>query len=216
MEPNWKAILERLPDAVMVTDAQGVIQVWNKTMELLTGYSRHAVEGQHDAFLRCVPAADSNGHSAPVLHTEPEECTLHRRDGGLVPVLRNTRQLHDRAGQVTATVCVFTDLRSLKEPQAQVARLRPHAHRDAVEDRLIGKNQVMREVRDRIRLAADSNATVLILGETGTGKELVAEAIHFESERQNQPLVRVNCSALPETLSDLGKNALRAPEQAQV
>ncbi|MCL5097348.1 MAG: sigma 54-interacting transcriptional regulator, partial [Candidatus Omnitrophica bacterium] len=120
--------------------------------------------------------------------------------GGLVPVLKNTRQLRDGAGQVTGTVCIFTDLRPIKALQAQVARLRSHVRREAGEDRLIGKSQVMREVRERIRLAAESNATVLILGETGTGKELVAEAIHFRSERRNQSLVKVNCSALPETL----------------
>lgn len=200
MEPDWKAILESLPDAVMVTDVQGNIQVWNQTMELLTGYSRHTVDGQHGSFLRCVSADDSNGHSASILHPEPEECTLRRSDGGLVPVLRNTRQLRDGAGQVTGTVCIFTDLRPLKALQAQVARLRFPTHNGTGENRLIGKSQVMREVRNRIRLAAESNATVLILGETGTGKELVAEAIHFQSERQNQPLVRVNCSALPETL----------------
>jgi transcriptional regulator with GAF, ATPase, and Fis domain len=68
------------------------------------------------------------------------------------------------------------------------------------DERLIGRSQVMRELRERIRLAAESNATVLILGETGTGKELVAEAIHFESVRKDKPLIKVNCSALPETL----------------
>jgi PAS domain S-box-containing protein len=176
-------------------------------MELLTGYSRQMVVGQNDAFLRCVPADDRNGNpssasarSDAAPPTAPVECALHQRDGGSVPVLKNTRRLHDGAGQITGTVCIFTDLRPLKALQAQVARLRYDVPNDAGEDRLIGKSLVMREVRERIRLAAESNATVLILGETGTGKELVAEAIHFQSERQNQPLLKVNCSALPETL----------------
>ena len=58
----------------------------------------------------------------------------------------------------------------------------------------------MHQVYERTHLAANSHTTVLILGETGTGKELVAEAIHFASTRKQGPLVKVNCSALSENL----------------
>jgi Nif-specific regulatory protein len=58
----------------------------------------------------------------------------------------------------------------------------------------------MRAVYDQIAQVADSPATVLIRGESGTGKELVARAIHFSSSRRNNPLVCVNCAALPENL----------------
>jgi transcriptional regulator with PAS, ATPase and Fis domain len=57
----------------------------------------------------------------------------------------------------------------------------------------------MQEVFQLLELAAPSEATVLLLGETGTGKELVAQAIHLNSPRRQGPLVVVNCAALPET-----------------
>jgi DNA-binding NtrC family response regulator len=69
-------------------------------------------------------------------------------------------------------------------------------------DKIIGKDQKMQEVYDLILTVARTDATVLITGETGTGKELVARAIHYNSARKNRPFVAVNCSAMPETLME--------------
>ncbi len=65
---------------------------------------------------------------------------------------------------------------------------------------ILGKNERMREVLDKIRLVAATDSTVLITGESGTGKELVANAIHHNSPRRGQALIKVSCAALPETL----------------
>lgn len=67
-------------------------------------------------------------------------------------------------------------------------------------DNIIGKNQKMQELYDLILNVSSTDATVLIMGETGTGKELVARSIHFNSVRKNKPFVTVNCSAMPEAL----------------
>lgn len=65
---------------------------------------------------------------------------------------------------------------------------------------IIGKSKGMRAVYDLIAQVSKSNATVLIRGETGTGKELVANAIHYNSPRSTKPLIKINCAALPETV----------------
>jgi transcriptional regulator with PAS, ATPase and Fis domain len=67
-------------------------------------------------------------------------------------------------------------------------------------DHIIGKNYLMQQVYDRILLTADSDSTVLIHGESGTGKELVAHSIHYHSHRSDGTFIKVNCSALAETL----------------
>jgi DNA-binding NtrC family response regulator len=67
-------------------------------------------------------------------------------------------------------------------------------------EHIISKSPKMIEIFDVIRHLADIDTTVLITGETGTGKELVAHAIHYNSNRRNQRFVRINCGALPETL----------------
>ena len=67
-------------------------------------------------------------------------------------------------------------------------------------DNIIGKSNAMQRVYDLILQVANTDATVLITGETGTGKELVAHSIHHNSKRKNCPFVVINCSALPESL----------------
>src|SRR5215472_13968299 len=65
---------------------------------------------------------------------------------------------------------------------------------------LVGVSHEMRQLQHIIRLVAGRRATVLITGETGTGKELAARALHMAGKRRSGPMVAVNCSALPETL----------------
>ncbi len=67
-------------------------------------------------------------------------------------------------------------------------------------ENIVGKNERMQAIFDLIVDVAETDATVLIRGETGTGKELIARALHFNSPRRNQEFVRVNCAALTETL----------------
>lgn len=77
--------------------------------------------------------------------------------------------------------------------------------RDELEGRfsfqgILGKNEEMREVLEKIKLISATDSTVLIIGESGTGKELVANALHRHSPRRDQALIKVSCAALPETL----------------
>jgi two-component system NtrC family response regulator len=74
----------------------------------------------------------------------------------------------------------------------------PNENRES--NALIGSSETIRRVQKTIGLAADSDATVLILGETGTGKELVARALHVHGSRKAKPFVAVNCAAIPADL----------------
>ncbi len=80
------------------------------------------------------------------------------------------------------------------------ARLKEEVSRLSVADDIIGESLAMESMRQQIARVAPTNATVLITGETGTGKELVARAIHKQSPRAGQPFVAVNCAAFQETL----------------
>jgi len=78
--------------------------------------------------------------------------------------------------------------------------LRRQVRREHGFDSMVGHSSVMRRIFDQARMVAKWNTTVLIRGETGTGKELIANAIHFNSPRARSPFVRLNCAALPENL----------------
>lgn len=93
-------------------------------------------------------------------------------------------------------------LRNLTEQSAKEQALaREHRHGGRVRE-LLGKSAAMNQLKKEIDTVASSELTVLILGETGVGKELVAERLHARSSRSDRPLVQINCAALPETLAD--------------
>ncbi len=69
-----------------------------------------------------------------------------------------------------------------------------------LDENIVGNSSKMRELFMQIQQVAKTQATVMVRGESGVGKELIAQAIHFGSERRNKPLIKVNCSALPESL----------------
>ncbi len=78
--------------------------------------------------------------------------------------------------------------------------LKEHLKKKRELDKIIGYSDCMKKVFDTIDKVSNSDSTVLITGESGTGKELVAREIHFKSDRKNQPLIPVNCGAIPEDL----------------
>jgi len=89
-------------------------------------------------------------------------------------------------------------IRALEEENRRLRQMLGHAKAPTVD--IIGRSNPMQEVFALIGQVADSATTVLIHGETGTGKELVAKAIHVNSARKAAPLIQVNCAAIPETL----------------
>jgi len=98
---------------------------------------------------------------------------------------------------------VLFHVRRVFEKQAlasEVRKLRSRLEHRDVNERIIGNSPSMQQIYRTIGLVAQSEAAVLITGETGTGKELVAETIHHYSAYRAGPLVKVNCAALPETL----------------
>ncbi|OHB57912.1 MAG: sigma-54-dependent Fis family transcriptional regulator [Planctomycetes bacterium RBG_13_44_8b] len=87
-----------------------------------------------------------------------------------------------------------------KQLQDENVRLRQELKSRFNIHNMVGSSNAMQEVYRLIEQVADSNATVLIRGESGTGKDLVAHAVHYNSPRADKPFVKVNCTALPETL----------------
>jgi two-component system response regulator AtoC len=92
--------------------------------------------------------------------------------------------------------------RALEDQRARTGLRYLLSERDAEFDHygIIGRSRPIRDVITRAELVAESKSTVLVTGETGTGKELVARAIHARSAQRNMPMIKVNCAAIPETL----------------
>ena len=204
-------VLETMPDGILALDTQCRIQLWNPAMEKLTGYPASEIIGKDYKILKCeVDQKTSKKKSmdeCTLMQQQKDmgiirkECAIRINDGSTLPVLKSMRVIHNTTGTITGVIETITDLRYRKQLEAEIANISKHSRGEENGlGRLIGNGHAMREVYERIRLAAQSDATVLIQGCTGTGKELVADAIHNLSARRYGPFVKVNCSALPENL----------------
>jgi PAS domain S-box-containing protein len=195
-----------MADGLFIVDPQRKIRRWNPAMERLTGYSAEETVGKPcGVFTWLEKDADEeeDGMYCRLFAAgsmDRSELTVRCKDGSTLPVLASARTLKDAEGNPTGAVVTVTDISTIKRLEREVTQLR-----QAVEERyqfhnIVGKSQAMQRVFELIELAAASETTVLVRGETGTGKEMVAKAIHFHSRRKDGPLVSVNCSALSETL----------------
>ncbi|HPI92948.1 MAG TPA: sigma 54-interacting transcriptional regulator [Deltaproteobacteria bacterium] len=101
-------------------------------------------------------------------------------------------------GEVAELIAKAVHMRAIEEENRRLRNIIGRSQRPS--DEIIGNSKTMKEVFGLVSQVSDSNTTVLIHGETGTGKELVARAIHKNSPRSNGPFVEVNCAAMPDTL----------------
>lgn len=141
-----------------------------------------------------------------------------RRDGTSFPVEYVSTPIRDERGELVGAVVTFNDISERRRQQAElesalteVERLRDRLQAENLYlqqeikvshdfEEIIGNSPALRKMLRRVEQVADTDATVLLLGETGVGKELFARAIHARSARSVHPLVKVNCAALPSNL----------------
>jgi len=203
-------IIDTIPDGLIVLDAGCRMRRWNKAMERLAGYSEEEVLGKPCVMLdfRSAETGESLEQERKCLAAgQPDpgrmketECTLQASNGETIPVRKFGRMLMNSEGQAVGILMLMEDLRPLRRLEERISGIEAFERNEPAPGRLVGVSPEMQVVYNRIRLAAKSDVTVLISGETGTGKELVADALHSLSARRNSPLIKVNCSALSENL----------------
>jgi len=186
-----------MADGVFTVDREGRITSFNRAAEEITGYAREEVVGRpcQEVFQtgickeRC--ALRHTVASGERLVNMPVEIVC--KSGERVPVSISTAVLHDRAGQRLGGVETFRDMTALAELRQEVEG------RQGAGD-IVGSHPKLREVLDILPEVAQSVATVLVQGPSGSGKGLLAATLHHLSPRGDGPFVKVNCAALPETL----------------
>ena len=190
-------ILDSIADGVFTVDLEWRITSFNQAAEQITGFSREEAVGRRCSEVfqasickrRC--ALKQTLGSGQRLVNVPVE--IRDKAGQLVPISISTAVLHDREGKPIGGVETFRDMSAITE-------LRKQIHHGYGAGDIVGSHPRMREVLDILPEVAQSEATVLLLGASGTGKGLLASAIHNLSDRRAKPMVKVSCAALPETL----------------
>jgi len=200
-------IIDSMADGVFTMDADGRVSSWNPSMERISGYTAEEALGRTCQILQCsrcfgkkCPAGIKKCGIIELGISEAKECFLKHKEGHNVSIIKNASVVRDENNNIIGVVETVTDMTELSKARRKIeeAALRlGEMHRL---DNIIGKSHAMRDVFTAIKAAAASDVTVLVYGDSGTGKELVAGAIHYNSERAAGPLITVNCSALSESL----------------
>jgi formate hydrogenlyase transcriptional activator len=132
------------------------------------------------------------------------EMRMRKSDGSFRWFLTRYNPLHDEHGQIMRWHVAATDIEDRKQAEDRLrsenVALREEIDKASMFDEIVGTSPALKAVLSRISKVAQSDSTVLITGETGTGKELVARAIHRISDRASRAFVSVNCAAIPRDL----------------
>jgi PAS domain S-box-containing protein len=209
-EERLRSLFEFSPDAILVTDQSGKITEANAQVERFFGYNRAELMGQTvellipERFRHMHPRRREVYSSQPRVRAMGAGLELYgrRKDGIEFPV---DIMLGPVAGvESNSVLAVIRDLTQKKRDGEALRRgelerryLEEELQTEYRFEEIIGESRALKRVLKQVETVAREEATVLILGETGTGKELIARAIHELSPRHERTFVKLNCSAIP-------------------
>lgn len=190
-------VLDVVSQGIFTVNAKGHISSFNRAAAAITGYSQEDVIGKPCSSVfrtnlcdTVCPLKQSIRSGARI---DNREVKIQTKDGRSIPISISTAPLSTPEGTLLGGVEVFRDM-------SQVEDLRRQLDERYRLDDIVSKNSQMQKIFSLIPLVAESDSTILITGTSGTGKELVAKAIHTHGPRRSRPFVPVNCAAMPDTL----------------
>jgi PAS domain S-box-containing protein len=203
----WKTIVDTLQDGLMVIDVRGNILAANPAAEKLTGYPADELIGSNCRTLNCTGCelyGRGSGKDWCSLFEKgvvrAKKCLITKKNLRAAHVLKNASVLYGADGEMIGSVETFTDISELIQQQQEIESLRKSCRLDEGFHGMLGESPSMQQLFELIENVSQTEAPVLIYGQSGTGKELVARAIHETSLRSDKPFIKVNCAALNENL----------------
>ena len=209
-EAELRQLINFVPEHVLVMDANGTRLYENQAMRDYFGTSLEGIPATEFYRKFVHPEDVASGalreRERAVLRGEPweGELRLRRKDGQYRWFLIRSNPLRDEDGTVTRRYATATDIEDRKRAEERVQKenvaLREEIDKASMFEEIVGSSAALKEVLARVSQVARTDATVLLTGETGTGKELIARAIHKRSQRAAKAFISVNCAAIPPPL----------------
>ena len=194
--PDLPSLLDGLPVGVALLDDAGRVLMLNKALEALTGYSRDEVRGmpcRHVLRSRaCVQGCPHGRDDLPGAGVETDCINRHRRK---IPVRITPVRVSDGNNRPVCVLDVVEDLTAMREIEARLSQA-------TGQGQIVGRSPIMEKLLRLVPVIAQHDTPVLITGETGTGKDLLAESTHKASPRSREPFVRFSCGPRPPELLD--------------
>jgi len=207
LSPHWKTIIDTLKEGLVIIGPDGTILAVNPAAELLTGYSADELIGQSCRILDCtgcVNFGEGSGERWCKLFQEgivkAKKCLITDKGHHSVTILKNATVLRDANGLVIGVVETLTDISEVVRQQEENLALRKTLDLNDNFYGILGRFPGMQRMFEMIQSVAATDAPVMIYGQSGTGKEILARAIHWASPRGCKPFIKVNCAALNENL----------------
>jgi PAS domain S-box-containing protein len=192
-----KIILDNLDIGVLTVDCGAHVTFFNTKAETITGFSRGEVLGKPSGKLFGRNFSESLSRMFEATEKEQnrfsEKVEIRIREGQVIPVQANYMPLKNEDARIVGGLATISDLSLLYQFNSAIR------NRYTFYD-MVGKDPLMQKIFDTASVVAASDATVLIEGPTGTGKDVLAKVLHNASGRADKPLVKVNCAALPDNL----------------
>ncbi len=194
---HQELILDSLAEGVFTVDLNWRITSFNRAAEFITGIPRAEAIGRQCFEVFRADVCETGCMLRRTIETQTPLSNMpvhiYRADKKRIPINVSATLLRDAEGKVVGGVETFQDISTIKE--LQKALHRQHSFED-----IVSKNPQMIKIFNLLPQVAESGSTVLIEGASGTGKELIARALHHHSLHRKGPFVAVNCGALPDTL----------------
>jgi formate hydrogenlyase transcriptional activator len=208
-EEELRRMIDAVAQTIVVLNPDGRVISANRVALEYMGLSLDDVRADdfrarvfHPADVQRVRKAREKGLSGTVPF-ENEQRALGK-DGKYRWFLIRYNPLVDESGKVIRWYATGTDIEDRKQAEQRMCNenlaLREEIDRSSMYETIVGSSESLRQVLSQVDKVAPTDSTVLILGETGTGKELVASAIHKRSKRSAKAFIRVNCAAIPPSL----------------
>ena len=206
-ERELRQIVDAIPQAIVVLAPDGRPLYANEVLLEYTGLSLEEVQtgGFRALFPDDVETARHERQKGLERGASFQlELRTRRKDGRCRWFLVHYRPLRDEQGHIVRWYATGTDIEDRKQAEERVrnenAALREEIDRASMFEEIVGSSEALRRVLAQVAKVAPTESTVLISGETGPGKELIARAIHRRSSRSTRAFIRVNCAAIPSSL----------------